>query len=248
MRTAWISSLLALSFGVSVSSAQIEVSVTQRGRPIRVSVVTYGIDAEIEVRLTSNRDEFAQALKRASEKYAKVVKTARTLAIEYAVRLLAEGAGGPARGRVILAMDLWSSNSTIESGSSPDEPMIERLLHEDTSLSALLDHRFFIQKDAAPYTTAEFDKLRQQYPEFYRLDSTAPGYRVDNLAHIAAETGGGVVVLPAEQRHSGPAHSFTLLRYRFVVPAGGEAGRRLASRGDDLSPSAKQRYPDARIR
>jgi|GEM_PF-3583252 len=230
----------------------------------RVAVISYGLDPQVEQPLTSDHAEIAAALRRIGTRNGPTVSGAHYMAIEWGLRLLAQeraneqkkGEGsltsgtGPERpsrtpethgnsaaaGSVVPLKVLRRSMIITVSWrgyNSPamfnDEPAIFRLWEENTVLSAII---------SAPAPPARV--IRQPLePDTFR-------YRLDNLGHVAAETGGSVVYAPTDDFPDllARVRSGYSLWFRAAEAKPGTV-RRISV---ELTEEAKKRHPGAEIR
>lgn len=195
----------------------------------RVAVIGFGIDPVIQTPLTSDCTAIAEGLKRAAAREVRFNPTgSSTLAIEYALRHLATRRAPEDRSRrqAILMVSFGRSG-----GISPDEPAIRRLWETQTVYNALLA--------MMPV------RLSGIFGNPRRLEPTSAEYRIDNPFHIAAETGGYVLVIPTED----PSELFDRIRggYSFWYrPPEAEPGSRRKIT-IQLTPQAQARFPGADI-
>ena len=149
----------------------------------RAAVISFGLDPQVEQPLTSDSAEIAAALRRIGTRNGPSVSGAQFMAIEWALRLLAKerpkSKDSLRRSAILMVSRRYpSSNPAIFN----DEPAIFRLWEENTVLSAIV----------TPGT-----------PSGLHVTSTSPGrdalyYRLENMAHIAVETGGDLVYVPTK--------------------------------------------------
>ena len=149
----------------------------------RAAVISFGLDPQIEQFLTSEPTEINGALRRIGTRSGPTVSGANFMAIEWALRLLAEQRKKDQhfpRRSVILTVS-WNGSGVDSPARFNDEPFVFRLWEENTILSAI---------------RTPLARLAGQ--DRSRLDPEARYYRIDNMAHIAAETGGSVVNVPTD--------------------------------------------------
>jgi VWFA-related protein len=169
----------------------------------RVAVISFGLDPQIEQPLTSDHAEIAAALRRIGTRSGPTVSGADHMAIEWALRLLAEER---AKGEDSLRRSVILTVSWRGAGGPAifnDEPAIFRLWEENTVLSAIIIN-------TGPFPGGRSVRLRGDDEggsvillgggRVFRwpLEPDAFRYRLDNLGHIAAETGGSVVYVPTD--------------------------------------------------
>lgn len=191
----------------------------------RVAVISFGLDPQIEQPLTSDHDAIAGALRRIGTRSGPTVSGAHSMAIEWALRLLAQAR---AKGEDSLRRSVVLTVSSRGAGFPArfnDEPAIFRLWEEDTVLSAII---------------ASGPQVIHQ-----PLEPDTYGYRLDNLGHIAAETGGSVVWAPTDDFPDllARARSSYSLWFRPVEAKPGTV-RKITV---ELTDQAKKRHPGAEI-
>jgi von Willebrand factor type A domain len=142
----------------------------------RVAVISFGLDPQIEQPLTSDRAEIAAALRRIGMRSGPTVSGSDFMAIEWGLRLLAKERDKEEDSLRRSAILIVSFSGNFTPAMFNDEPAIFRLWQENAVLSAINAGR------VAPM----------------RLEPSASHYRFDNLAHIADQTGGDVVVMPTD--------------------------------------------------
>lgn len=195
----------------------------------RAAVISFGLDPRIEQHLTSDRDEIAAALRAIGTRSGPTVSGAQFMAIEWALRLLAkermQGENAQRRSAIVTVSRGYPPYSP---GTFNDEPAISRLWEENTVLSAL-------------FTPGTPSGVFLKTP----LEPGSRNYRTDNLAHIAAETGGSTLKVPADNFPDLLARvrsSYSL----WIRPVEAKPGtvRRITV---ELTDEAKKRHPGAEI-
>jgi hypothetical protein len=203
----------------------------------RVAIVTFGRDPHIALRFTADRKAIASTIRRfgdiESADY-NIVVSSEALAVEYAVRMLADverddAAARTSRRRLIVMI----SNVFGVGARYADEPVIRRLWDQNIVLSVI--------DDAAP-TLATRNVQRSEGGE-----SQAIMFRRYNPIHIAQATGGDRI-LTMDPQH--PPDLLAPIRQRYTLwfnqPSGLSAGesRSISVR---LSEPAVRRFPAAVI-
>ncbi|HEY1753788.1 MAG TPA: VWA domain-containing protein [Bryobacteraceae bacterium] len=203
----------------------------------RVAVVTYGRDPHIELRFTSDRKAIANAIKRAGsadDADDNLVLTSEALAIEYAVRMIADVERDDPnartnRRRVIIMI----SNVDGVGTRYADEPIIRRLWEQNIILSVIED---------LPPTQAIKSVQRSSGGE-----SQTILFRRYNPIRIAQATGGDRIVAMDPQH---PGDLLTPIRQRYTLwfnqPSDVTPGESRTIKVD-LSEAARRRFPGAVI-
>jgi VWFA-related protein len=204
----------------------------------RVAMVTYGRDPRIALRFTSDRKAIAGAIKRFGDPENaddNIVLTSEGLAIEYAVRMLADverddAEAGANRRRLIILI----TNTNGSGARYADEPIIRRLWERNIVLSAI---------DDGPATAATV-----------RVEKSGGGesqtilFQRFNPIRMAQATGGNRIVAMDPRN---PGDLLTPIRQRYTLwfrqPADVAAGEARMLKVE-LSDGARQRFPDAVIR
>jgi VWFA-related protein len=209
----------------------------------RFAMVSYGRDPRIELRFTDNRKAIAGAIKRFDDPAnadENIVVSSEALAIEYAVRMLADverndpNARTSRRRLIVLISNIYGVGTRYA-----DEPIIRRLWDQNIVLSVI--------DDAAP--TASTKAVQHSSGG----ESQTILFRRYNPIHIAQATGGDRIVA-VDQDQGAPQHPLDLLtplRQRYTlwfnqpsdVPPGESRTIKLA-----LSEAARRRFPDAVVK
>ncbi len=204
----------------------------------RVALVSYGRDPRIDLHFTNDRKAIAAAIKRYGDPEngdENIVISSEALAIEYAVRMIADaGRDNPnartSRRRLIVLI----SNIRGVGAGYADEPIIRRLWDQNIVLSVI--------EDARP--TGSTTSLQRSIGG----ESQTILFRRYNPIHIAQATGGDRIVALDPQH---PRDLLTPLRQRYTVwfnqPADVASGESHTIQVD-LSDAARLRFPDAVIR
>ncbi len=204
----------------------------------RVAIVSYGRDPHIDLRFTSDRKAIAAAIRRFGDPEngdENVVVSSEALAIEYAVRMIADaGRDNPnartGRRRLIVLI----SNTRGVGAGYADEPIIRRLWGQNIVLSVIDDAR------PTGFTTSV---QRSSGGE-----SQTILFRRYNPIHIAQATGGDRIVAMDPQLSY---DLLTPLRQRYTVwfnqPADAASGESHTIQMG-LSDAARLRFPDAVVR
>jgi VWFA-related protein len=201
----------------------------------RVAVVTYGRDPHIELRFTADRKAIANAIRRAGgadDADENLVLTSEALAIEYAVRMIAdverEDLNARTNRRRLIIM---ISNVDGVGARYADEPIIRRLWEQNIVFSVIED---------LPPTKSTTSVQRSGGGE-----SQTVLFRRYNPIHIAQATGGDRIVA-MDPQHPGDLLTATRQRYTvwFNQPSDAAPGEVRTIR-IDLSESARRRFPDA---
>jgi hypothetical protein len=190
------------------------------------------IDAEpprIELPFTNNHDTVLAVVRRiGSSDYQS--SFSEVLAIEYAVRMLAEMKPDPGRRRVIVRLGPLSGDRYA------DEPVIRRLW---------LENIVFCNVETSLFGGGLNNPLKTGFGD---KEPDGPLYRFGNPNHIATATGGDSIK-PLDPKD--PEELIADLRQRYVLwftqPEGLEPGqeRRVSV---ELTPETRSRYPDAVVR
>jgi hypothetical protein len=206
-------------------------------------MVSYGRDPRIELRFTHDRKAIAAAIKRFGDpEHAdeNIVLSSEALAIEYAVRMLAdvvqrdEARGDPnartnRRRLIVLISNIFGVGTRYA-----DEPVIRRLWDQNIILSVI---------DNAPPTESTKSVQRSSGG-----DSQTILFRRYSPIHIAQATGGDRILMLDPQH---PADLLTPIRQRYTLwfnqPSDLTAGESRTIRVD-LSEPARRRFPDAVIK
>lgn len=196
----------------------------------RAAVISFGLDPQIEQSFTSDHAQIAAALRRIGKRSGPTLSGANFMAVEWALRLLAEQRKKDQdfpRRSVILTVG-WSGSGVDNPARFNDEPFIFRLWEENTILSAI---------------RTPLGRLAGQ--DRSRVNPEARYYRIDNMAHIAAETGGDVVFVPTDDFPDLLARlrSSYSLWFR-PLEAKPSTVRRITV---ELTEEAKKRHPGAQI-
>jgi VWFA-related protein len=204
----------------------------------RVAMVTYGRDPHIALRFTSDRKAVAGAIKRFDDPAngdENIVISSEAIAIEYAVRMLADverddpGARTSRRRLIVLVSNIFGVGIRYAS-----EPVIRRLWDQSIVLSVI--------DDAQP-TRGTTTVQRSSGGE-----SQTILFRRYNPIRIAQATGGDrIAALDPRQ----PEDLLSPIRQRYTLsfhqPAGVAPGESRTIRVE-LSEAARRRFPDATIR
>ncbi len=202
----------------------------------RVAMVSYGRDPRIELRFTSDRKAIAAAIKHYGDPEngdENIVITSEALAIEYAVRLIADVEDPNSRTNrrrlIVLISNIYGVGTRYA-----DEPIIRRLWNQNIVLSVI--------DDAAP--TASTTSVQRSSGG----ESQTILFRRYNPIHIAQATGGDRIVA-MDPRH--PRDLLTPLRQRYTLwfnqPSDASPGESRTIQVD-LSEAARRRFPDAVIK
>jgi VWFA-related protein len=195
----------------------------------RVAAISFGLDPQVEQPLTSDQAEIAAALQRIGTRSGPTVSGAHSIAIEWALRLLAkERAKGEdsLRRSVVLTVSLRGDNVPAWFN---DEPTIYRLWEENTVLSAIVTP--LARPGPGVISTGR--------------EPDAWNYRLFNMAHIAAETGGSTVFMPTDDFPDLLARLRSGYSLWFHPPeAKPGTVRRITI---ELTEEAKKRHPGAEI-
>jgi hypothetical protein len=207
-------------------------------RPVdRVALVSYGRDPRIALRFTNDRKTIAAAIKRYGDPEngdENIVISSEALAIEYAVRMIADverddpGARTGRRRLIVLISNIHGVGTRYA-----DEPVIRRLWDQNIILSVI--------DDARP-TESTTIVQRSSGGE-----SQTILFRRYNPIHIAQATGGDRIVAMDPQH---PRDLLTPIRQRYTVwfnqPADVPPGESRTIQVE-LSDEARRRFPDAVI-
>ncbi len=201
----------------------------------RVAMVTYGRDPHIALPFTGDRKAIAAAIKRFGDPENaddNLVVTSEALAIEYAVRMLADVERDDPNSRTNRRRLIVLISSVFGVGTHyADEPVIRRLWDQNIILSVI--------DDAAP--TASTTSVQRSSGG----ESQTILFRRYNPIHIAQATGGDRIVALDPQH---PGDPFTQVRQRYTLwfnqPAGVAAGESRTIQVE-LSGEARRRFPDA---
>lgn len=201
----------------------------------RIAFLTHTSPPRIELPFTNDRDAFAAALRRvASLEYNPVFSEVVTF--EYAVRMLAELGLDRGRRRLIVRV------GTVPGQGLPylDDTVIRRLWSESVIFSSIE-----ILGPGGGFNPGFY------IPEIMPIgvgggpEPDGPLYRISNPFHIAAATGGDTVSFLDPKD---PQDLLSRLRQRYILwfrqPEGLEPGQQ-RSISVELSPDARQLYPDA---
>jgi hypothetical protein len=204
----------------------------------RVAMVKYGRDPHIELRFTNDRKAIAAAIKRFSDPDnadENVVLTSEALAIEYAVRMLADieredpNARTNRRRLIILVSNVFGVGTHYA-----DEPVIRRLWDRNIILSVIED----TPASEGTKTVQRSDGGESQTILFRRY----------NPIRMAQATGGDRIVAMDAQH---PVDLLTPVRQRYTLwfnqPSDVRAGESHSIRVD-LSEAARRIYPNAAIK
>jgi VWFA-related protein len=209
----------------------------------RVAMVSYGRDPRIELRFTADRKAIAAAIKHYGDPENgddNIVISSEALAVEYAVRMLADVERGDPNARtnrrrlIVMISNIYGVGTRYA-----DEPIIRRLWDQNIVFSVI--------DDAAP-TESTKSVQRSSGGE-----SQTILFRRYNPIHIAQATGGDrIVALPQDQgapRH--PGDLLTPIRQRYTVwfnqPSDVSPGESRTIKLD-LSEAARRRFPDAVVK
>jgi VWFA-related protein len=143
----------------------------------RAAVISFGLDPQVEQPLTSDHAQIAAALRRIGTRSGPTVSGSDFMAVEWGLRLLAKEREKEEDSLRRSAILIVSFSGNFTPAMFNDESAIFRLWQENTVLSAI-------------NTAGRVAPMR--------LEPSASHYRFDNLAHIADETGGDVVVMPTD--------------------------------------------------
>jgi VWFA-related protein len=204
----------------------------------RVAMVSYGRDPRIDLRFTNDRKAIAAAIKRYGDPEngdENIVISSEALAIEYAVRMIADAerddpTARTSRRRLIV---LISNIRGVGTGYA-DEPVIRRLWDQNIVLSVI--------DDARP---TESTKSVQRSGGG---ESQTILFRRYNPIHISQATGGDRIV---EMDPQHPRDLLTPLRQRYTLwfnqPSDVAPGESRTIKLD-LSEGARSRFPDAVVK
>lgn len=205
----------------------------------RVAIVVYGTDPRIELKFTQDRKAVATAIKSLGElgdsRSENIVVSSEGLAIEYAVRMLADVERGDPNARTNRRRLIIMISNVLGTGVRyADEPIIRRLWDQDIVFSTI--------EDLAP---AQATKFLQHSAGG---DSQTVLFQRYSPVHIAQATGGDRVV-PLDPQH--PPDLLTPIRQRYTLwfdqPPQAAAGETRTIKVD-LSDAARLRFPNAVVR
>jgi VWFA-related protein len=199
----------------------------------RVAVISFGLDPQIEQPLTSDQAAITAALRRIGTRSGPTVSGAHNIAIEWALRLLAEQrtkdkakGDDSLRRSMVLILSLRGDNFPALFN---DEPTIYRLWEENTLVSAIITP--VVHPGPGVISTGR--------------EPDAWNYRLFNMVHIAAETGGSTVFMPTDDFPDllAKVRSGYSLWFRPLEAKPGTVRRIMV----ELTEDAKKRHPDAEI-
>jgi VWFA-related protein len=204
----------------------------------RVAIAAYGRDPRIELRFTDDRKAMAAAIKRLGNPEngdENIVLTSEALAIEYAVRMLADVERGDPNARtdrrrlIVLISNVFSVGTRYA-----DEPIIRRLWAQNIILSVI---------DDTPATESTKSVQRSSGGE-----SQTILFQRYNPIRIAQATGGDRIVALDPQH---PGDLLTPIRQRYTLsfnqPPDVSPGKSRTIKVD-LSAAAHRRFPGAVVK
>lgn len=204
----------------------------------RVAIVSYGKDPRIALRFTDNRKAIAAGVKSLGNPEngdENIVLSSEALAIEYAVRMLADVERDDANARTGRRRLIIMISNVFGAGTRyADEPVIRRLWDHNIAFSVI---------DDAPPSRGTTTVQRTGGG-----DSQTVLFQRYNPIHIAQATGGDRIVA-LEAQH--PGDILTPIRQRYTLwfnqPSEVPTGE-LRTIKVDLSEAARRRFPKAIVR